>query len=166
MAAPLDIKGVPALSFLTDRRILRYAPTLSESDNQSSLYRLLVENSLGLMCVHDLDGLLISINPAVAESLGYRPEDGPGRNLRDFLAPAVRSRFDDYLLRIQRNGKDTGVMRLLAQDGSERIWMYRNTLHERPGSPSWVLGHALDITRAGPCGRGSEGSPGGAAEGQ
>jgi len=120
--------------------------TLSESDSQSSLYRLLVENSLGLMCVHDIEGVLISINPAVAESLGYRLEEGAGRNLRDFLAPAVRDRFDDYLLRIQRNGKDAGVMRLLAKDGSERLWMYRNTLHERPGSHSWVLGHALDIT--------------------
>jgi PAS domain S-box-containing protein len=120
--------------------------TLSETDSQSSLYRLLVENSLGLMCVHDLEGVLISINPAVAESLGYQLEAGAGRNLRDFLAPAVRDRFDDYLLRIQRDGKDAGVMRLLAQDGSERLWMYRNTLHERPGAHSWVLGHALDIT--------------------
>jgi PAS domain S-box-containing protein len=120
--------------------------TLSETDTHSSLYRLLVENSLGLMCVHDLEGVLISINPAVAESLGYQLEAGAGRNLRDFLAPAVRDRFDDYLLRIQRDGKDAGVMRLLAQDGSERLWMYRNTLHERPGAHSWVLGHALDIT--------------------
>src|ERR1700682_3557917 len=98
--------------------------TLSESDSQSSLYRLLVENSLGLMCVHDLEGVLISINPAVAESLGYQLEEGAGRNLRDFLAPAVRDRFDDYLLRIRRNGKDTGVMRLLAKDGRDRLWMY------------------------------------------
>jgi len=98
------------------------------------------------MCIHDLEGVLISINFAVAESLGYRPEDGPGRNLRDFLAPSVRRRFDAYLRRLRQNGQDSGVMRLLAKDGSERVWMYRNTLHQRPGLPPWVLGHALDIT--------------------
>jgi hypothetical protein len=48
-----------------------------------------VENSLGLMCIHDLDGILRFINPAAAQSLGYLPEDGynpedsVGRNLRD-----------------------------------------------------------------------------------
>jgi PAS domain S-box-containing protein len=110
------------------------------------LYRLLVEKSLGLMCIHDLDGVLLSINPAVAQSLGYRPEEGSGRNLREFLAPEVRPLFDDYLRRIQRNGEDSGLMRLLASDGSERFWTYRNTLFERRGAPAWVLGHALDIT--------------------
>ena len=58
------------------------------------LYRLLVENSLGLMCVHDLDGVLLAINPAAAQSLGYRPEEGIGRSLREFLAPSVRHLFD------------------------------------------------------------------------
>jgi PAS domain S-box-containing protein len=119
---------------------------LSDSGSQPDLYRLLVEHSLGLMCIHDMEGVLISINPAVAESLGYRPQDGPGRNLRDFLAPSVRRRLDDYLRRIRQNGQDSGVMRLLAKNGSERVWVYRNTLHERPGSAPWVLGHALDIT--------------------
>ncbi|PWU10419.1 MAG: hybrid sensor histidine kinase/response regulator [Terriglobia bacterium] len=112
----------------------------------TDLYRLLVEHSLGLMCIHDLEGVLISINPAVAYSLGYSPEDGSGRNLRDFLAPAVRRRFDDYLRRIQENGHDSGMMRLLAKDGSERLWMYRNTLYQRQEGDPWVLGHALDIT--------------------
>src|SRR5438046_2333253 len=64
-----------------------------ELREQKQLYRLLVENSLGLICLHDLDGVLLSINPAAAESLGYRPEDGIGHNLREFLAPSVRHLF-------------------------------------------------------------------------
>ncbi len=39
-------------------------------------YRNLVEHSLGLICTHDLDGRLLSINPAAARSLGYEPEHG------------------------------------------------------------------------------------------
>src|SRR6266852_7674873 len=113
---------------------------------QLKLYRLLVENSLGLMCIHDLDGVLLVINPAVAQSLGYRVEDGLGRNLREFLCPSVRPMFDDYLQRIRTNPVDSGLMRLQAKDGAERIWLYRNVRYEEPGSPACVLGHALDIT--------------------
>ncbi len=117
-----------------------------DSGNDDSVYRLLVENSLGLMCIHDLNGVILSINPAAAASLGYPPGYGPGRNLRDFLAPAVQHLFDDYLRRIRRHEKDSGLMRLQASDGSERIWMYRNTLFSQEGSEPIVLGHALDIT--------------------
>src|SRR5262245_38372357 len=113
---------------------------------QLSLNRLLVENSLGLMCIHDLDGILIAVNPAVAESLGYTIGEGIGRNLRDFLAPTVRHLFDGYLLRMRRNAIDSGLMRLIARDGTERTWFYRNIRHQEPGYEPLVLGHALDIT--------------------
>jgi PAS domain S-box-containing protein len=119
---------------------------MNESAQQLKLYRLLVENSLGLMCIHDLDGVLLVINPAVAQSLGYRMEDGLGRNLRDFLTPSVRPMFDEYLQRIRTNPVDSGLLRLQAKDGSDRVWLYRNVRYEEPGSPARVLGHALDIT--------------------
>jgi PAS domain S-box-containing protein len=119
---------------------------MHESAQQLKLYRLLVENSLGLMCIHDLDGVLLVINPAVAQSLGYRMEDGLGRNLRDFLTPSVRPMFDEYLQRIRTNPVDSGLLRLQAKDGSDRVWLYRNVRYEESGSPARVLGHALDIT--------------------
>jgi PAS domain S-box-containing protein len=119
---------------------------MEESKDRFELYQLLVNNSLGLMCIHDLGGVLLSVNPAVPESLGYPAGFGPGQNLRHFLVPEVRHLFDDYLRRIRRNRMDSGLLRLLAKDGTERIWMYRNILYEREGAPSWVLGHALDIT--------------------
>lgn len=110
------------------------------------LYRLLVENSLGLMCSHDLDGVLLSINPAAASSLGYMPEDGIGRNLREFIAPSVRHQFDDYLARLRENASDSGLLRLVAKDGGERVWVYHNMRYDEPGLPPRVLGHAQDIT--------------------
>lgn len=110
------------------------------------IYRLLVQNSLGLMCIHDLNGTILSVNPAVAASLGYSSDEGPGRNLRDYLVPAVRHLFDDYLRRIRHNQQDGGLMRLQASDGGERIWMYRNTLYAQEGAEPIILGHALDIT--------------------
>jgi len=44
--------------------------------SEARFYRRLAENSLGLMCCHDLDGVLLWINSAAAQSLGYSPEEG------------------------------------------------------------------------------------------
>jgi|HubBroStandDraft_1064217.scaffolds.fasta_scaffold00952_13 two-component system cell cycle sensor histidine kinase/response regulator CckA len=118
----------------------------AELRQEQRLYRELFEDSLGLMCVHDLDGVLLIVNPAAAQSLGFRPQDGVGVNMKSFLAPPVRPLFDAYLDRIRRNRSDAGLMRLVARDGSERIWLYRNVLYEEPAGPPRVLGHAQDIT--------------------
>ena len=109
-------------------------------------YRNLVEHSLGLICTHDLTGRLRSINPAAARSLGYEPEQGVGRNLAEFLAPGTRHLFEDYLQRIKENRQDAGLMRVIARDGGERVWMYHNVLSDEPGAELYVLGHAIDIT--------------------
>ncbi len=119
---------------------------VTPAEKDPDLYRLLVENSLGLMCIHDMEGVLLTINPAAAQSLGYRVEECCGRNIREVLAPSVRHLFDDYLGRIRINLVDSGIMRLQAKDGAERLWLYRNVLHEETGSPIFVLGHAQDVT--------------------
>ena len=112
----------------------------------SDLFRRLVEHSLGLMCVHDLQGSLLFVNSAAAQALGFRAEDGVGWNLRRFLAPTVENQFDEYLERIRDNGSDSGLMRVVAKDGKERVWLYRNVLYHEPGKPPRVLGHAQDVT--------------------
>jgi len=115
-------------------------------DETGDLLRHLVEHSLGLMCVHDLDGNLLFVNNAAAQTLGFRPEDGIGWSLRRFLSPLVEGEFDAYLERIRTNGVDSGLMRLISKDGVERVWSYRNVLHDEPGMPPRVLGHAQDVT--------------------
>ena len=122
------------------------AQDLAVAHRQLDLYRELFENSLGLMCVHDLEGVLLIVNPAAARSLGLRPEDGVGVSMKRFLAPDVQHLFNNYLDRVRRNGSDSGLMRLLSRDGTERIWLYRNILYQEPGKPPRVLGHAQDIT--------------------
>src|SRR5262245_56855923 len=116
---------------------------LRESERQ---YRELVENSLGLICTHDLTGTILSINSASANSLGYEPRHGIGRNLRDFLSPDKRHLFEGYLQRIREHGHDAGMMSVVASDGTTRVWMYRNVLSKRLDGTPYVLGHAIDIT--------------------
>src|SRR5262249_60312803 len=56
-------------------------------------YRRMVEQSLGLMCMHSLDGTLLAVNPAAAQALGYAPQAWGGRELAPLLAPAARPPF-------------------------------------------------------------------------
>ena len=110
-------------------------------------YRHLVESSLGLICVHDMDGVLISVNQAAADALGRTPEEGVGTPLSDYIAPSHRHLFPAYLERIKDTGRDEGIMCLLGKDGKEMLWLYRNTVFQEPGGTLHVIGHAQDITK-------------------
>lgn len=109
-------------------------------------YQHVIEHTFALICIHDLEGTLLTINPAAAQALGYHPEEGVGRNLRDFLAPAVQHLFEDYLVRLREQAVDNGVMRLVTKQGDERLWQYHNVRYDEPGHTSYVIGYAQDIT--------------------
>jgi len=62
---------------------------LRESEER---YRDLVENSLDLICTHDLNGLILSANHAAMELMGYDSESyAGGKNFRQILAPKCAS---------------------------------------------------------------------------
>ncbi len=131
---------IGAFQDITIRR--RVVQSLEASDRR---FRKLFEHSLGLICTHDLDGIILSVNPAAAKSLGYGLADLLGRRLDEFMGPEARDRFPRYLARIRKKGEDAGTMRLIAAGGSERTWQYDNVLDEE-GGEAYVLGHAQDIT--------------------
>ena len=109
-------------------------------------YRTLIDEGQGLICTHDLEGNLLSVNPAAAESLGYTPAEMLGRNLIEYLTPAVQQVFQHYLRRIRSEPSVNGLLYFLNKQGEERIWMYRNTLIAEPGASAYVLGYAQDVT--------------------
>jgi PAS domain S-box-containing protein len=116
---------------------------LRESEKR---YRDLVENSLGLMSTHDMNGVLLSVNSAAAKMLGYSPEEIIGKNFSDFIAPSMRARVPLYLAQLKYERTGHGLMRVVTRTGAERIWVYRNTRYDEPGKASYVIGHAQDIT--------------------
>jgi PAS domain S-box-containing protein len=122
---------------------LRTQAALLESEER---YRELFENGQGLVCTHDLEGRLLAINPAACRELGYPAEELVGRSLRDALVPSAKPLFDDYLAGVRNRREGAGLMKLLTATGEERVWMYRNSLFEKPGSTPFVLGHAIDVT--------------------
>jgi len=104
-----------------------------------------VESSQGLICTHDLQGTLMSVNPAALKVLGYTNDEVVGRPMVDMLSPSVRDQFAGYLERIRTAHSDTGLMLVVGKDGAEHVWQYHNvTISET--DPPYVLGHAQDVT--------------------
>ena len=108
-------------------------------------YRMLFERSLGPICTHDYEGVLLSANAAAAGVLGYSIGEMLGRRLADLMPPERREEFRQYLLRIMRNDRDSGMMQLCTRDGALRTWQYQNFLDD-DGDEPYVLMHAQDIT--------------------
>lgn len=120
----------------------RVVSALEASDRR---FRKLFQYSLGLICTHDYEGVLLSINPAAARSLGYSVGELLGRSLTDFIRPERHAAFGEYLLRMFTHDSDEGMLELIAKDGALRVWQYQNVLDD-DGDEPYVLGHAQDVT--------------------
>ena len=141
----LDEPGVEAIVAnyrdITERVLAE--ETLRSSEDR---YRDLVNNSHDLICTHDLEGNLLSVNPYAEKKLGYPTGALLGRNLSDFLAPKTRELFAGYLAEIKTRGEAEGWITVKTITGEERIWKYRNTLRTEGVDRPIVRGMARDVT--------------------
>ncbi|MHB8216158.1 MAG: sigma 54-interacting transcriptional regulator [Candidatus Sulfotelmatobacter sp.] len=109
-------------------------------------YQDLVEHSQDLLCIHDLEGRLLSVSPTPARLLGYSVEEILQIPLPDLIAPEFRSQFEVYLKQIARVGEARGYLALITRSGERRIWEYRNTLRSEGLETPIVRGMARDVT--------------------
>jgi PAS domain S-box-containing protein len=115
-------------------------------ENQKHYHQDLVENSLDLICTHDLNGVLKTVNLAAARALGYEPDEVMNRNVREFLSPKSHEEFDAFLAAMRAEGTSTGFMRLRTKTGQTRIWKYTSTLRTEGVPAPIVHGVAHDLT--------------------
>ena len=141
----LTFAGRPAefvlIHDVTERRKAEIALRSSEDR-----YRDLVDNSHELICTHDLEGKVLSVNPWAARVLGYPREKLIGMNIRDGLVPEYRAQFDQYLNTMKTNGSARGVMKVRTASGETRLWEYYNTLRTDGVETPIVRGMAHDVT--------------------
>ena len=106
-------------------------------------YRSLVEASQVLICSHDLNGYLMTVNLPGANSIGYGREELVGRRLDEFIPEEYRHEFLRYLEVIKERGFFEGFLTVRKKDGSKRIFLFRNVLLKEE---AMVLGSAQDVT--------------------
>ncbi|MGA0558547.1 PAS domain S-box protein [Larkinella sp. VNQ87] len=116
---------------------------LYQSENK---FRSFFENSQGLMCIHDLEGRLLTVNTAGAHALGYEPEELVGMNLSELIPTLWNGELTAYLENIRQTGRATGLMYTRHRDGSILIWLFNNVLENDLNGQTFVIGNAIDIT--------------------
>ena len=117
--------------------------TLQQSEAR---YRQLVEGSLGMVCTHDLKGVLLSVNTHGAESLGRTVDEMIGQPLSSFIPDSHRAGFTHYLRRMTQTGEAQGRLHLSHRDGDVRVIAFRNKLIQVPDKAAYVLGFGVDIS--------------------
>lgn len=110
-------------------------------------YRDLVEHSEDLLCTHDLQGRLLTVNPAPARILGYEVEELLKIPMRDLIVPEGRVLFEEYLERLRTTGQpEHGLLCVMTKSGEVRTWEYDNTLRTEGVEKPVVRGMAHDVT--------------------
>jgi len=109
-------------------------------------YQDLVEHSRDLLCIHDLEGRLLSVNPAPARMLGYSVGELLQIPMREMIPPEFRASFDEYLRKIEREGEASGLVSVLTRSGELRVWEFRSTLRREGVESPIVRGMAHDVT--------------------
>src|SRR5712671_1141637 len=136
----------PAKRHFPEELPVEWDPIRRALEENEDWYRDLVEHSQDLLCVHDLQGRFLSVNPGPARLLGYSVEEMLQKPMRDFLDPQYRDQFDVYLREIERTGEARGLMAVLTRSGEQRIWEYHNTLRTEGVATPIVRGIAHDVT--------------------
>ncbi|QJX45486.1 PAS domain-containing protein [Hymenobacter taeanensis] len=121
----------------------RAQQTLEYNEKQ---YRDLMQYSQALICTHNLEGKVLSVNPAAAQFMGMPAESLPGRYLQEALTPAQRAKLGHYLTTIAQEGENRGVVQFQIATGELRYVLYQNYLVQEAGRLAYVIGYGQDIT--------------------
>ncbi len=142
----MDVHPGPEKSRVAEAKPAESDPIRRVLHENKDWYQDLVEHSQDLLCIHDLEGRLLSINPAPARVLGYSVEELLQVPLQEIIAPEFRPQFDAYLKEIHRVGESRGLMAVVTRSGERRIWEYHNTLRTEGVASPIVRGMAHDVT--------------------
>lgn len=141
-----DPAGRPEKVLVIDTDVTEHRRAEAALRESEDRYRDLVEHSLDLICTHDLEGRLLSVNELPAKILGYSKEELIKKPMRDFLLKEGHASFDEYLKNIQTTKVANGAMVVLTKSGDCRIWEYHNSLRTDGVSVPVVRGVAHDVT--------------------
>jgi PAS domain S-box-containing protein len=142
----MDLHPGPEKSRVPAAKVAELEPIRRALHENQDWCQDLVEHSQDLLCTHDLEGRLLSVNPAPARVLGYSVEELLQIPMRDLIAPEFRPQFDAYLTQIASAGEATGLLAVMTRSGERRTWEYHNTLRTEGVTSPVVRGMAHDVT--------------------
>ena len=95
---------------------------------------------------HDLEGKFTLVNAALKSLFNFEEETLLGHRISEFIHPAYRSLFGDYLSEIISKGESAGTMVVVDASGKTHVLEYHSKLVVRDGKPTGVRGMGRDVS--------------------
>jgi len=122
----------------------RAAEALRASDQR---YRDLFNSISDFIVTHDLEGRLLGVNRAVADTAGLPAEALIGRSITEFIPLEHRGElFADYLARTRDQGRAEGVFKIRPRQGREHYVEFRSALVHDESGQTYVSSSGRDVT--------------------
>ncbi|TDH27878.1 PAS domain S-box protein [Segetibacter sp. 3557_3] len=110
-------------------------------------YRDLFNYSKAIIFTHDLEGKLLTVNPALCERTGFTQDELIGKSLKQILYSEDHITFDAiYLKEFEMETKARGIFRILNRDGRKIYCLYENFKVSEKGEAPYIIGFAQDVT--------------------
>ena len=120
----------------------RIEAAFQESENQR---HHLMTSSEAFIYTHDLDGFLCSVNSAMAQTLGYCPNEMIGKIFKVLFAPSWKHHFDHYLECARQKSRYGGLLHISDREGHEHIWSYQSIQYQESSGSKNILSYAQDV---------------------
>jgi PAS domain S-box-containing protein len=142
---------------ITDRkRIEEQNKLLIEENNRNknmqlneakNLYRLLAENTVDLVCLHNLDGVFEYVSPSVKQLLGYKQEDLIGKSPLDFTHPDDLAHLKNGIYKFINEAEDIAAQWRFKTANGNYLWLETKAiLVKENGVPVSMQTGTRDIT--------------------
>lgn len=141
-----DKEGQPSRIVYVGKDITEWKRAEAALHESEDRYRDLVEYSQALLCTHDLDGRLLSVNQMAADVFKYDRRTLLTKKVQDLLVPETLPLFDEYLSRIRSRGLARGFMKVKTGEGETRLLEYNNTLRTEGVPEPVVRAMVWDVT--------------------
>ena len=128
---------------ITHRKLFELAIKKSEEEKAAVL-----DNTQAIICKHDLNGIIIDVNPAAEKLCGYSKKELVGNSLVNLVTPEFQQYFGFYLSEIIEKKTATGSFQIVRKDGSKRAWLYQNALYDNKHGEPYIIASAIDITES------------------
>ncbi|WP_210515830.1 PAS domain S-box protein [Hymenobacter terricola] len=135
---------VEILTISTDITAVKQAR--QELERREKQYRDLVHYSQALICTHDLQGLVLSVNPAIERLLGVPAAQLVGRHLREILPPESHAALQGYLDGITPREPQARLIMMRTSAGEQRYLQYYTYQVAEEGCSPYVVASGYDVT--------------------
>ncbi|WP_201987008.1 PAS domain-containing protein [Hymenobacter rubidus] len=117
-----------------------------ELERREKQYHDLVYYSQALICTHDMQGVLLSVNPAIEQLLEVPAAQLVGRHLREALPPEHHAALQVYLDGAKPRQALPRVVTVLTGSGERRYLQCYTYQVTEEGYPPYVVASGYDVT--------------------